>query len=79
MPMAKPYVRAQVAAAGLELAQCEDLSARNEDNVPAPGLVVVATKMLSRDGAAHETATTLRRKSEIRACRSRGNVAQCML
>jgi predicted TPR repeat methyltransferase len=39
------YVRAQVAAAGLELAQCEDLSARNEDNVPAPGLVVVATKM----------------------------------
>jgi predicted TPR repeat methyltransferase len=39
-----PYVRAQVAAAGLKLAQCEDLSARNEDNVPAPGLVVVATK-----------------------------------
>jgi predicted TPR repeat methyltransferase len=41
----EPYVRAQVADAGLELAQCEDLSARNEDNVPAPGLVVVATKM----------------------------------
>jgi predicted TPR repeat methyltransferase len=41
----EPYVRARVAAAGLELAQCEDLSARNEDNVPAPGLVVVATKM----------------------------------
>jgi predicted TPR repeat methyltransferase len=41
----EPYMRAQVAAAGLELAQCEDLSARNEDNVPAPGLVVVATKM----------------------------------
>ena len=39
-----PYVRAQVAAAGLKLAQCEDLSARNEDNVPAPGLVVVASK-----------------------------------
>ncbi|MEO6840235.1 MAG: methyltransferase domain-containing protein [Bradyrhizobium sp.] len=39
------YVRAQVEAAGLELAQCEDLSARNEDNVPAPGLVVVATKV----------------------------------
>jgi predicted TPR repeat methyltransferase len=36
------YVRAQVAAAGLKLAHCEDLSARNEDNVPAPGLVVVA-------------------------------------
>jgi len=38
------YVREQVACAGLKLAQCEDLSARNEDNVPAPGLVVVATK-----------------------------------
>jgi predicted TPR repeat methyltransferase len=37
-----PYLRAQVAAAGFKLAQCEDLSARNEDNVPAPGLVVVA-------------------------------------
>jgi predicted TPR repeat methyltransferase len=41
---AAPYVREQVAAAGLKLAQCEDLSARNEDNVPAPGLVVVAAK-----------------------------------
>jgi len=41
---AEPYVRAQVEAAGLDLVQCEDLSARNEDNVPAPGLVVVATK-----------------------------------
>jgi len=39
-----PYVREQVAAAGLKLVHCEDLSARNEDNVPAPGLVVVATK-----------------------------------
>jgi predicted TPR repeat methyltransferase len=39
------YVRAQLEAVGLELAQCEDLSARNEDNIPAPGLVVVATKM----------------------------------
>jgi predicted TPR repeat methyltransferase len=38
------YVREQAAAAGLKLEQCEDLSARNEDNVPAPGLVVVATK-----------------------------------
>src|SRR6267154_1990345 len=35
-----PYVRASVAAAGLELSLLEDLSARNEDNVPAPGLVV---------------------------------------
>jgi predicted TPR repeat methyltransferase len=41
---AAPYVRAQVAAAGLNLAHCANLSARNEDNVPAPGLVVVATK-----------------------------------
>ncbi|MDE2602512.1 MAG: methyltransferase domain-containing protein [Bradyrhizobium sp.] len=39
-----PYVRAQVAASGFTLAQCEDLSARNEDNLPAPGLVVVASK-----------------------------------
>jgi predicted TPR repeat methyltransferase len=39
------YVRTQVEAAGLELAQCEDLSARNEHNAPAPGLVVVATKI----------------------------------
>jgi predicted TPR repeat methyltransferase len=40
-----PYVRATIEAAGLKLSRCEDLSARNEDNVPAPGLVVVATKM----------------------------------
>ena len=39
-----PYVRAMGAVAGFKLAQCEDLSARNEDNVPAPGLVVVASK-----------------------------------
>ena len=38
------YVRAQVEAAGLTMSHCDDLSARNEDNVPAPGLVVVATK-----------------------------------
>jgi predicted TPR repeat methyltransferase len=37
-------VRASVEAAGLTLAHLDDLSARNEDNVPAPGLVVVATK-----------------------------------
>ena len=37
-------VRAAIEAAGLKLSQCEDLSARNEDNVPVPGLVVVATK-----------------------------------
>jgi predicted TPR repeat methyltransferase len=38
------YVRASIEAAGLTLAHCEDLSARNEDAVPVPGLVVVATK-----------------------------------
>jgi predicted TPR repeat methyltransferase len=38
------HVRASVEAAGLDLSQLEDRSARNEDNVPAPGLVVVATK-----------------------------------
>jgi predicted TPR repeat methyltransferase len=38
------YVRASVEAAGLKLSLLEDLSARNEDNVPAPGLVGVAAK-----------------------------------
>ena len=45
MPTAQPMCAHTVEAAGLELAQCEDLSARNEDNVPVPGLVVVATKI----------------------------------
>jgi predicted TPR repeat methyltransferase len=39
------HVRASVEAAGLAVSQLEDWSARNEDNVPAPGLVVVAAKM----------------------------------
>ncbi|MCS3445726.1 putative TPR repeat methyltransferase [Bradyrhizobium elkanii] len=38
------YVRGSVAAAGLTLALLDDLSARNEDNIPAPGLVAVAVK-----------------------------------
>jgi predicted TPR repeat methyltransferase len=38
------YVRACVEGAGLKLSHLEDLSARNEDNVPVPGLVVVAAK-----------------------------------
>jgi predicted TPR repeat methyltransferase len=38
------YVRASVEAAGLNLSQLEDRSARNEDNAPVPGLVAVATK-----------------------------------
>jgi predicted TPR repeat methyltransferase len=38
------HVRASVEAAGLNLSQLEDRSARNEDNVPVPGLVVVAAK-----------------------------------
>ena len=37
-----PYVRASIDAAGLTLSRLEDLSARNEDNTPVPGLVVVA-------------------------------------
>jgi predicted TPR repeat methyltransferase len=37
-------VRAAVEAAGLKLSKLEYLSARNEDNIPAPGLVAVATK-----------------------------------
>ena len=39
-----PYVRAAVKSAGLSLSQFEDLSARDEDNSPVPGLVVVAAK-----------------------------------
>jgi predicted TPR repeat methyltransferase len=38
------HVRASIEAAGLNLSQLEDRSARNEDDVPVPGLVVVATK-----------------------------------
>jgi predicted TPR repeat methyltransferase len=39
------YVRTSLQAAGLKLSQFEELSARNEDNVPVPGLVVVAAKV----------------------------------
>ncbi len=38
------YVRRTIEAAGLVLSRMEGLSARNEDNVPVPGLVVVAGK-----------------------------------
>ena len=38
------YVRAAITSAGLTLAHLEDLSARNEDNMPVPGLVAVAVK-----------------------------------
>ncbi len=38
------YVRASIEAAGLSLSILENLSARNEDNAPVPGLVVVAAK-----------------------------------
>jgi predicted TPR repeat methyltransferase len=39
------YVREAIKSAGLALAHFESLSARNEDNAPVPGLVVVATKI----------------------------------
>ena len=39
------YVRRSIDAAGLALSRCDDLSARNEDNTPVPGLVVVATRI----------------------------------
>ena len=41
---AAAYVRVTVGTCGLELSRLEELSARNEDHVPAPGLVVVAAK-----------------------------------
>jgi len=41
---AAAHVRAAVEAAGLKLSLLEDRSARNEDNIPVPGLVAVASK-----------------------------------
>jgi predicted TPR repeat methyltransferase len=41
---AAAHVRVAVEAAGLKLSLLEQLSARNEDNVPVPGLVAVASK-----------------------------------
>ena len=38
------YIRASIDAAGLTLSQFDELSARNEDYAPVPGLVVVAEK-----------------------------------
>jgi predicted TPR repeat methyltransferase len=38
------HVRSQIEQAGLTLSRLEDQSARNEDNTPVPGLVVVAGK-----------------------------------
>jgi predicted TPR repeat methyltransferase len=38
------YLRKAIATAGLQLAHLEEASARTEDNLPVPGLVVVATK-----------------------------------
>jgi predicted TPR repeat methyltransferase len=39
------YVRETMKRAGLTLGRLDDLSARNEDNTPVPGLVAVATKI----------------------------------
>jgi predicted TPR repeat methyltransferase len=41
---AAAYVRARIGDAGLALSRLEQLSARNEDDTPVPGLVVVASK-----------------------------------
>ena len=38
------YVRGSLGDAGLALSRLDELSARNEDNTPVPGLVVVAAK-----------------------------------
>jgi predicted TPR repeat methyltransferase len=42
---AAAYVRGSVEAAGLIVSLLEDRSARNEDHLPVPGLVAVATKI----------------------------------
>lgn len=39
------HLRAAIEAAGLGLSQLEELSARNEEDTPVPGLVVVAAKI----------------------------------
>jgi predicted TPR repeat methyltransferase len=39
------YVRETIKGAGLSLSRLDDLSARNEDGAPVPGLVAVATKI----------------------------------
>jgi predicted TPR repeat methyltransferase len=39
------YVRETIKRAGLTLSRLDDLSARNEDNAPVPGLVAIATKI----------------------------------
>ncbi|WP_375411801.1 methyltransferase domain-containing protein [uncultured Bradyrhizobium sp.] len=39
------HIRDTIAAAGLTLSRLDDLSARNEDNIPVPGLVVVAARI----------------------------------
>ena len=41
---ARQLCASRIEAAGLALSLLEDLSARNEDNAPVPGLVVVAEK-----------------------------------
>ena len=38
------YVRTSIAASGLALNRLDHLSTRNEGQVPAPGMVVVATR-----------------------------------
>lgn len=43
---ASAYVRSAIAAAGFARDRLDDLSARNEDRAPVPGLVVVAAKYL---------------------------------
>jgi predicted TPR repeat methyltransferase len=42
--MPPAYVRGRIAEAGLALLKLDELSTRNEDNTPVPGLVVVAGK-----------------------------------
>ena len=39
------YVRASIAASGLTLCRLDNLSTRNEGDVPVPGMVVVAVKI----------------------------------
>ena len=76
MPIARPMCARRSRPPGSSCRCWKICSARNEDNVPVPGLVVGRGKNLSLGATLRrELATALRRKSAIRYCRRFGNVS----